>query len=308
MPHHEDGQRNLSMWKNSCESTADWRATIRTRQHERIDEINTGELLKSYVSFFCLLWFTWCQVSLFDVRFVVDSTPERPAKACQFAVMIGLAVVVYKFDPSSQNGVTFKTIAVALGISLLVLALQYMGVSTICTYVAWYILAIGELLVNIDISSFSKDLTFEGTHLVQRMGLLTLIILVEVIIVICKNIAKIVLTQDAAADGDETIGKKLEIFAIAFVYFFIITSISLILLNTLNVIARRHKMRLDWLRISFNYATGTILCCLSIFSNNQTACTNNLLSVWILPPVGFALLAVLWWSTMRIDGGSEHLV
>jgi len=56
-----------------------------------LHEINEAASLRSYSGFFCILWFTWCQVSLFDVRFVADSFLERVAKACQFAVMIGLA-------------------------------------------------------------------------------------------------------------------------------------------------------------------------------------------------------------------------
>lgn len=56
-----------------------------------LHKINEPSALRSYSGFFCLLWFTWCQVSLFDVRFVADSILERIAKACQFGVMIGLA-------------------------------------------------------------------------------------------------------------------------------------------------------------------------------------------------------------------------
>lgn len=56
-----------------------------------LHKINDAKSLRSYAGFFSVLWFTWCQVSLFDVRFVSDSLLERIAKACQFGVMIGLA-------------------------------------------------------------------------------------------------------------------------------------------------------------------------------------------------------------------------
>lgn len=44
------------------------------------------------------LWFTWYQVSLYDVRFASDSLFERIAKAVQFLVMIGFAVVGPKYN------------------------------------------------------------------------------------------------------------------------------------------------------------------------------------------------------------------
>lgn len=56
-------------------------------------DINDLSSLKSYAGFFCILWFLWLQVSLFDVRFLADSVLERIGKACQFGVMIGLASV-----------------------------------------------------------------------------------------------------------------------------------------------------------------------------------------------------------------------
>jgi low temperature requirement protein LtrA len=42
---------------------------------------------------------------------------------------------------------------------------------------SFYVVAVFEILANILISSFWKVVTFKGTHLVQRMSLLTLIIL-----------------------------------------------------------------------------------------------------------------------------------
>lgn len=48
-----------------------------------LHKINDGKSLRSYAGFFSILWFTWCQVSLFDVRFVSDGLLERTAKACR---------------------------------------------------------------------------------------------------------------------------------------------------------------------------------------------------------------------------------
>lgn len=54
--------------------------TVFTYEHE----VNDGESLKQYVGFFCIIWFTWYQVSLYDVRFFMDSVFERVCMAVQF--------------------------------------------------------------------------------------------------------------------------------------------------------------------------------------------------------------------------------
>lgn len=63
-----------------------------------VHEVNSRKTLTSYIGFFCVLWFTWCQTSLFDIRFVADSWLERVAKACHLGVMVGLAVVGPNYD------------------------------------------------------------------------------------------------------------------------------------------------------------------------------------------------------------------
>jgi low temperature requirement protein LtrA len=62
-------------------------------------------------------------------------------------------------------------------------------------YVAFYVVAVGEIGGNIIVSSIWKAASFKRTHLVQRMSLLTLIILGEGVIVVCKNIAKVSLAD-----------------------------------------------------------------------------------------------------------------
>ena len=51
-------------------------------------EINDKHSLTAYVGFFALLWLTWYQVSLYDVRFSADSVFERVAKGIHFGVMV----------------------------------------------------------------------------------------------------------------------------------------------------------------------------------------------------------------------------
>lgn len=63
-----------------------------------IHEINDTKTLTSYIGFFCILWFTWCVTSLYDIRFVTDSLLARIAKGVHLGVMVGLAVSGPKFD------------------------------------------------------------------------------------------------------------------------------------------------------------------------------------------------------------------
>ncbi|KAH8663550.1 bacterial low temperature requirement A protein-domain-containing protein [Tricladium varicosporioides] len=198
-----------------------------------VTDINSSTALKSYAGFFCILWFLWVQVSLFDVRFVTDSILERVGKAAQFGVMVGLASVGPNFDPSSQKEHTFRSLAIILMFSRVILGLQYaivlyhvwfyrnsktplvmvVGTNFVAAliylgtlfafkkgtnskvYIVWYVTAILETTINVTISANWKVLSFEGSHLVQRMSLLTLIILGEGVIGICKSISTIVETE-----------------------------------------------------------------------------------------------------------------
>ncbi|CAD6443795.1 2a9b570c-7041-41a4-adcf-290909a1c915 [Sclerotinia trifoliorum] len=196
-----------------------------------VHDVNEIDALKSYAGFFCILWFLWLQVSLYDVRFVTDSVLERIGKACQFGVMIGLAIVGPDFNSSDQKPGAFRSLAIILMFSRLVLSFQYSVIlyhvwyyknsktplflvvvanciaamiyfatffgftketsKTGKVFIVWYIAAIMETAVNIAISSKWKVLSFRGSHLVQRMTLLTLIILGEGVIGVSKSIADI---------------------------------------------------------------------------------------------------------------------
>lgn len=85
------------------------------------------------MGFFGVLWFTWLQVALFDVRFSNDSAFERLCKALQFGVMTGMAVVGpgYRtgWDENSKDADkalrAFQTLSFILMASRLILAAQY---------------------------------------------------------------------------------------------------------------------------------------------------------------------------------------
>ncbi|KAK7959368.1 Low temperature requirement A [Apiospora aurea] len=66
-------------------------------------EISSPNDLKLYFAFLCVLWFTWFNVCMFDVRFMTDSIFERVIRIVQFASMAGFTVVVTKFDPRHET-------------------------------------------------------------------------------------------------------------------------------------------------------------------------------------------------------------
>ncbi|BCS23604.1 uncharacterized protein APUU_40048A [Aspergillus puulaauensis] len=193
-----------------------------------VHEINSKESLESYIGFVCVLWFTWCQVTLYDVRFATDSIFERIAHACHFGVMVGFCVVSPNFLADdgwgplqqlslllmasrltlfAQYGTTlfftwrYKQTCAPLIIvmaSLLLAAMVYLGISFAFyhrvhwhSYVAWYIIAVTEVVINVLVAALWPALSLWRTHLVERMTCLTLIILGEGILGLTKTITKI---------------------------------------------------------------------------------------------------------------------
>ncbi|KAI9689684.1 MAG: hypothetical protein M1820_010084 [Bogoriella megaspora] len=196
-------------------------------------EINDHKQLTSYIGFFCILWFTWYQVSLHDLRFSVDSLFERVCKALQFGFMVGFAVTGTKFQPDDEElywdyfrdlsyilmgtrfVLMFQYIAalwftkeyerVRLPLLLIIIncavaAFAYLGLSFAFkyestgphAYIGWYVISVAETALTTAVSSSWRQVSFKGTHMVQRMSLLTLIILGEGIIGLTKSITYIV--------------------------------------------------------------------------------------------------------------------
>ncbi|KAJ5641491.1 hypothetical protein N7490_005491 [Penicillium lividum] len=90
-------------------------------------EINNLNALGSYVGFLGVIWFTWLQVTLFDIRFAQDSVFERTCKALQLAVMIGFASAGTRFTTRvrDENLWAFQSLSLMLAGSRLLLAIQY---------------------------------------------------------------------------------------------------------------------------------------------------------------------------------------
>jgi hypothetical protein len=66
--------------------------------------ITDGDYLLGYIGFFGVLWSTWFQITLHDVRFARDSLYERICKTIQFICFVGLALVGSQFNPASPKG------------------------------------------------------------------------------------------------------------------------------------------------------------------------------------------------------------
>ncbi|KAI4193378.1 MAG: hypothetical protein LQ350_008348 [Teloschistes chrysophthalmus] len=92
-----------------------------------VHAIDDAETITSYIGFFAILWFTWLQVVLYDIRFGVDSLLERIAKLLHFGVMVTFAVVGTRFNPSAphETYITMRQLSLVLVVSRLVLIGQY---------------------------------------------------------------------------------------------------------------------------------------------------------------------------------------
>lgn len=241
-----------------------------TADHEIINE----QSLRSYIGFFTILWFTWLETSLFDVRFATDSVFTRICKAISFAVMTAIAACGANYDTGevSEHLRTFRSLSIILMCSRLALAVQYIVVllyvykyprtqvpllSTIAVlflsaiaflgtffafnlnaesnehgthgstssgspvYISHYIIACVETVGVITISCIWRSMSFKKTHLVERIGLLTLIIIGEGVIGMIRSISKIlqVAANTAASVFGITISAVLLLYFVWILYF-----------------------------------------------------------------------------------------
>ncbi|KAJ4186584.1 hypothetical protein NW767_012549 [Fusarium falciforme] len=177
-----------------------------------------------------LLWITWLATTVFDVRFGQDGAFERVARAAHLTVMIGFSAGGVSFSQTKQLQPIFKVMSLCLMCSRFVLAIQYgvvlfyarrnrrsrnnlalavlLHLVPAFIYMAatiamargsdakidylWWAVAVGELAALMVHATLSKTLSFSGTHLTERLNLLTLIVIGEGIIILAKTITKIV--------------------------------------------------------------------------------------------------------------------
>ncbi|KAI8663220.1 hypothetical protein NCS57_00922300 [Fusarium keratoplasticum] len=197
-----------------------------TTLHPITDVTNLG----SFIKYFLLLWITWLITTVFDVRFGQDGVFERVARAAHLTVMIGFSAGGVSFSQTKQLQPIFKVMSLCLMCSRFVLAIQYgvvlfyarrnrrsrnnlalavlLHLVPAFIYMAatiamargsdakidylWWAVALGELAALMVHATLSKTVSFSGTHLTERLNLLTLIVIGEGIIILAKTITKIV--------------------------------------------------------------------------------------------------------------------
>ncbi|KAL4888183.1 nineteen complex-related protein 2-domain-containing protein [Aspergillus ambiguus] len=168
-------------------------------------EIYNVEALMAYIGFLGMIWFTWLQITLYDIRFARDSIFERICKAIQLAAMVGFASAGTRFTPHirDENIWAFRSLSIFLGGSRVLLGIQY-TVSTVLMFflftnpsevrpyiwTVWFVLFGLEMWTIMGISCFTPDIGLQDTHLNVRMGLLTLIIIGEGVIAVTRIVNK----------------------------------------------------------------------------------------------------------------------
>ncbi|KZM18786.1 uncharacterized protein EKO05_0006488 [Ascochyta rabiei] len=206
--------------------------------------ISDIDYLLAYIGFFGILWATWFQITLHDVRFARDSLYERICKTIQFITFVGLALAGSSFNPSGKaNNKNFSILCYTLIISRGLLAIQYMVVlfytwrakysklylplglmvvtylvgtgafaamtptyrPTVIAprnlYMVWYAVMVAEAVIVITISCFWRMLSFKKTHLMERMSLLTIIVIGEGAIGVTKTVGRIMGKSGLDSEG-----------------------------------------------------------------------------------------------------------
>ncbi|KAL7943644.1 hypothetical protein V8C42DRAFT_346567 [Trichoderma barbatum] len=201
----------------------------------KTQSVTSNERIASYIGYFCMLWMTWLVVGLYDVRFVTDSIFERLIRAVHLGAFVGFAVVAPKFNPSNQDQTTMRAMSLILMVSRLGLAIEYgsilwhvrkfknvhrafyaqmslhfiaaiiyLGVTFRFTsstdskvFITWYVVGAVEALASFGLSMYFSVLSLAKTHLMNRLFLLSVIILGESIVVLADKVVIIVENPDS---------------------------------------------------------------------------------------------------------------
>ncbi|KAM3482170.1 hypothetical protein MY5147_000289 [Beauveria neobassiana] len=180
-------------------------------------EVTNHASFKASIGFFCLLWLTWFNVTLFDVRYATDSIFSRLNTAIQLGVLVGFVVVAPTFNPTTQDAPTMRAMSIILAVSRFNLMGQYawmaihvrryrptrlpllaqMAIYAAAgavylgltfrfdegrrsrAFVTWYCVSAAEGVVSLLLSNYSPVLSVGKTHLMKRLTLLTVMILGE---------------------------------------------------------------------------------------------------------------------------------
>ncbi len=115
---------------------------------------------------------------------------QHEAQPLSLILMASRLILVFQYLTAAWFSRHDRRVSLVLGfIGMIYLssAAIYLGISFAfidghldsSAYIGWLVTAVAETVLNLLVSSFSKRLDFNDTHLVQRMSLLTLIILGE---------------------------------------------------------------------------------------------------------------------------------
>ncbi|POS70246.1 hypothetical protein DHEL01_v211361 [Diaporthe helianthi] len=192
-------------------------------------EITSRDELASFLQYIFLLWTTWFLVVIYDVRFLEDSVVERLTRAIQLGVLLLFVQAAPFFNPSGQTRGVFASLSLVLAFSRLVLAGQYgivlwqtryfeqgrTGLVVVFAthvlaaslyaivsaaffanedspaYVAWMVVSTFEIVANLVVAMMSRVVTFEGSHLPERLSQLTLVVLGEGVINLARDLTSI---------------------------------------------------------------------------------------------------------------------
>ncbi|CRK12442.1 hypothetical protein BN1708_010484 [Verticillium longisporum] len=225
--------------------------------------VNNVNTLVAYISFFSIIWFTWFQITLHDVRFSLDSGYERVCKLAQFCIFVGFAFVGSSFDPEQdgQNNQNFRILCHILLGSRLLMVIQYsvalhfvrrhtesmtwplsLTIATLVfsggsflsmtvsfnpgakpglgIYYLYYVILGIEAAVTLGISIAWRKTGFKRTHLTERMGLLTLVIIGEGAIGATKTVGKVMGNDDVRLDATLLIACMVFILLLSWMLYF----------------------------------------------------------------------------------------
>ncbi|KXT11343.1 hypothetical protein AC579_9461 [Pseudocercospora musae] len=119
-------------------------------------------------------------------------------KGLTLVLMISRLVLVAQYVQNMYFALDYKKVKVPMTIiagTYLAAAMIYLGLfwtfhgdqTDNHSYIAWYVIAVAEAIIVTGVSMIWRSLSFQGTHLHERMSLLTLIILGEGAIGIAKS-------------------------------------------------------------------------------------------------------------------------
>ncbi|KAI9285888.1 bacterial low temperature requirement A protein-domain-containing protein [Umbelopsis sp. AD052] len=184
-----------------------WLTTFTHHNH-----IVNGSTLANYVGWFVVMWWSWCSSALYSSRYDTGDVVHHIYKAIELCSLVGMAGASNTYSSENHFGFVLGYIvskavlmveySVVLAVAVItgshgkkplaayvavnMLSIILWGVSLIfpgddqrgSRFALWYVSILIELLVNVAMKK-NKQVSVAGSHLAERFGLFTLIILGE---------------------------------------------------------------------------------------------------------------------------------